>query len=385
MKKLSDYANSSYIQAYNRLNGRSVRRKIVVYVEGYDDIHFWSSVLKPLETEEYYFEVMLPSRSSLGHGKRVVLSNQLGRRLGNYMIACVDADYDYLLNGSTNISQFVCNNPYVFHTYAYAIENLQCYAPSLQGVCTMATLNDHRVFDFEAFLAEYSRIIFPLFVWNVWAYRYGEYKGFTLSDFFAVIQMNDINTYHPERNLQKVQHFVNAKIAKLQKRYQQARKTWKPLRDELLEKGVLPEETYLYIRGHDLFDGIVAPLLSKICEQLRRERENDIRKFAKHDTQMQNELAGYQHATAPSVEMLRKHTGYAASPIYKRIQKDVQAFLHNISMTKTDENSNFSGDIGTERHNNLGFSSGSAPKRNDSPDFSGGNVAEGNDNSDTYF
>ena len=175
--------------------------------------------------------------------------------------------------------------------------------------------------------------------------------------------MNDINTYHPERNLQKVQHFVNAKIAKLQKRYQQARKTWKPLRDELLEKGVLPEETYLYIRGHDLFDGIVAPLLSKICEQLRRERENDIRKFAKHDTQMQNELAGYQHATAPSVEMLRKHTGYAASPIYKRIQKDVQAFLHNISMTKTDENSNFSGDIGTERHNNLGFSDGSATNR----------------------
>ena len=336
MTKLSDLVTSSYIQASNRLNGRNARQKIVVYVEGYDDIHFWSSVLKPLETEQFYFEVMLPSRSSLGHGKRVVLSNQLGERLGNYMIACVDADYDYLLQGATNISEVICNNPYVFHTYAYAIENLQCYAPSLQSVCTMATLNDHRIFDFEAFLAEYSQIIFPLFVWNVWAYRYGEYKGFTLSDFFSIIQLNDVNTHHPERNLQRLTHMVNAKIAKLQKKFPQARKTWKPLRNQLLEMGVIPEETYLYIRGHDLFDGIVAPLLGKICEQLRRERENDIRRLALHETQKQNELAGYQHATAPAIEMLRKHTGYAAAPIYKHIQKDVLTFLQHISIEKND-------------------------------------------------
>ena len=44
------------------------------------------------------------------------------------MIACVDSDYDYLLQGATHTSRYIINNKYVFHTYAYAIENYQCYS-----------------------------------------------------------------------------------------------------------------------------------------------------------------------------------------------------------------------------------------------------------------
>ena len=39
------------------------------------------------------------------------------------------------------------------HTYAYAIENYQCYAEALHEVCVMATLNDHPLVDFVAFYA----------------------------------------------------------------------------------------------------------------------------------------------------------------------------------------------------------------------------------------
>ncbi|MDQ9768464.1 DUF4435 domain-containing protein, partial [Acinetobacter baumannii] len=67
--------------------------------------------------------------------------------MGRCMIACVDADYDYLMQGLTASSHEVCTNPYVFHTYVYAIENFQCYAPALQSVCVMATLNDRPIFD----------------------------------------------------------------------------------------------------------------------------------------------------------------------------------------------------------------------------------------------
>ena len=34
------------------------------------------------------------------------------------MIACVDSDYDYLLQGATHTSRYIINNKYVFHTYA---------------------------------------------------------------------------------------------------------------------------------------------------------------------------------------------------------------------------------------------------------------------------
>ena len=196
--RLNKYVNSDYVSAAQRLRGSGQRRKIVAYVESYDDIFFWRTLLSELETDKIYFEVMLPSRTSLKKGKKTALLHALSPGLGRDMIVCVDADYDYLLADKSN-GNALCHGSnvekpslrcakngskgYVFHTYAYAIENFQCYAPSLHGVCVMATLNDdHSIFDFETFLAEYSRIIYPLFVWNVWAYRYGRFKEFSMAD-----------------------------------------------------------------------------------------------------------------------------------------------------------------------------------------------------------
>ena len=121
--RLADNLNSLYIGAANKLKPKDARQKIVAYVESYADISFWRMVLDEFEDETRYFEIMLPSRSSLGKGKKLALMNQLGSHLGNYMIACVDADYDYLMQGVTPTSRMVNNHPYVFHTYAYAIEN----------------------------------------------------------------------------------------------------------------------------------------------------------------------------------------------------------------------------------------------------------------------
>lgn len=327
MKRLNDHLNSSYISAMNRLNGRHARQRIVAYVESYDDVFFWSNLLRPLETDHYFFEVMLPSRTSLCKGKKIALANDLGSRLGQCMIACVDADYDFLMQGTTPASKEVCGNPYVFHTYVYAIESFQCYAPALQTVCVMCTLNDHHLFDFELFMQQYSEIIWPLFVWNIWCYRYGMYKHFSMLDFYHIVQLNNINLYHPEHTLEHLRHLVNAKINRLQRQFPEGKKTYKPLREELLSLGITPQTTYLYMRGHDLFDGIVVPLLSEVCELLRREREREIRRLAEHNVQMQNELSAYQNAMGSIEEMLRKHTTYTNCPQYKQIQYDISSFI----------------------------------------------------------
>ncbi len=342
-KRLSQNLNSQYVAAANRLAGRRARHRVVAYVESYDDVLFWSQLLRPLETPDLCFEVMLPSRTSLCKGKKTALANDLGPRLGEWMIACVDADYDYLLQGVTENSRQVCHNPYVFHTYVYAIENFQCYAPALDSVCVMATLNDHRLFDFEAFLTLYSETVWPLFVWNVWAYRYGHYTTFSMLDMYHIIAIDQINFYHPETTLNSLRHRVNAKVSRLQRQFPQARSTYKPLDNELRRLGLTPQTTYLYLRGHDLFDGIVAPMLGTVCEALRREREHDIRRLAVHETQHQNELAAYRHAIAPIEEMLRKHTGYTISPLYQRIQQDIRERIVKAEAVVTDSCSGNSG------------------------------------------
>ena len=336
-KRLVDNITTDYIGAGQKLKSKSGRKKIVAYVESYDDILFWRMLLSEVETDEYYFEVMLPSRTSLRKGKKSALMNTLGRGLGVNMIACVDADYDYLMQGSTDISRMICMNPYVFHTYAYAIENFQCYAPSLHNVCVMATLNDHALFDFEQFFTAYSRIIFPLFVWSVWCYRKGLHNSFSMADMCQTIQLDDFRMERAESVLSQVTRKVNVKISQLQHRFPQAKGSYQKLREELIGIGVTPETTYLYVRGHDIFERVASPVMEEVCARLRREREREIRRLAAHNTQCTNELAGYQHSAAQPVEMMRKHTNYRNAPLYQHIISDLRYFLEHLQEDRPNE------------------------------------------------
>lgn len=336
-KRLVDHLTTNYLAAAQRLNPRHWRKKIVAYVESYDDILFWKDLLSKVENSRYFFEVMLPSRTSLQKGKKSALMNTLGAGLGQYMIACVDADYDYLMQGSTEVSRMVCRNPYVFHTYAYAIENFQCYAPALHNVCVMATLNDHAIFDFESFMLAYSKLIYPLFVWSIWCYRNKKHQQFTMADLCQTIAIPDINLRNPENALARIARRVNVRTASLQRGFPEAKGGYQALRNELQQLGVTPETTYLYVRGHDIFDKVVTPIVVEVCDALRREREREIRRYANHQTQCLNELAGYQHASASPEEMLRKHTGFADAPLYHRILQDVRLFLDHIDENRPNE------------------------------------------------
>lgn len=328
MKRLSENISSRYVEAANRLRPNKARRRVVAYVESYDDVLFWRSVLDEFETDDIGFEVMLPSRTNLGKGKKNVLSNVLGDNvLGESLIACVDADYDYLMQGTTPISREIIRNPFVFHTYVYAIENYQCYARGLHEVCVMSTLNDHELVDLEAFMEEYSRIVWPLFVWNVWVYKYNCYSRFTLLDFGGLVSIRDVNPFNPARTLEQLRHTVNRKINWMQQHYPEGKKTYKPLRDQLLALGLTPETTYLYMQGHSVIDGVVLPLLTPICTHLRKEREAEIRRNAVHSQQRQNELACYQRRLGALDQMLRKSNKFLQSEPYGQLRRDLKTFV----------------------------------------------------------
>ena len=90
-KRLSDNLSSLYIGAANRLKPKKARRKIVAYVESYDDVSFWRTLLGEFEDDTRYFEVMLPSKTTLAKGKKSVLMNELGSQLGQNMICLLYA------------------------------------------------------------------------------------------------------------------------------------------------------------------------------------------------------------------------------------------------------------------------------------------------------
>ena len=317
---------SEYIAAANRLKPNKSQVRIVAYVESYDDITFWRDVLDEYETEKVRFEVMLPSRTTLGKGKKTALMNNLGP----YMIACVDADYDWLLQGKTPLSKELCDNKYVLHTYVYAIENYQCYAEGLHRACTRATLNDREVLNLEAYMEEYSKIVWPLFVWNIWVYRRGRDNEFGIMHFMDTVTYHEANIRNPEDTLEYVRRRVNKKINWLHQHFPEGKKTYAPLKDELLAMGLLPEHTYLYIQGHGLKDGVVLPLLNPICHLLRRERERDINSLAMHEVQRQNELSGYRNSSLSIEDALKKSMSYRQSLPYQWLRKDIENVLEEV-------------------------------------------------------
>ena len=330
MKRLVSNISSQWLEAANRLKPRNAPRKIVAYVESFDDIAFWRNILDEYETAQLHFDIMLPSSTTLGKGKKTAMMHHLGP----YMIACVDADYDWLMQGRTAISQTVCQNPYVLHTYVYSIESYQCYAPGLHLACTLATLNDREIVNLTAWLEEYSRIVWPLFVWSVWMYRMGLDNQFGIMQLSDIVRLHDVNPQNPVAALQLVRHRVNRKVNRLQQHYRLAKKTLPPLRDELLAMGLTPEETYLYIQGHALKDGVVIPLLTPICNQLRREREREINRLAVHEQQRTNELASYQHSSQPIEETLKKSTTFKRSRQYQLLRADIMRLIAETGAAK---------------------------------------------------
>lgn len=330
-KGLSSYINTKYIDASDKLK-KAKRKKIVVYVEAYDDVYFWRNILSEFENDERFFEVMLPSKTNLNRGKKVAMMNKLGEGLGARMIACVDADLDYLLQRKTHNSCLMLDNPYVIHTYAYAIENLQCYAPSLHQVCVMSTLNDRHIFDFEAYLKAYSEAVYELFVWAIWIYRTNRFTEFPLNTLNNFINIERLNINNFMDAIEKVRHNANRKVSWMQHHYPDAKGKIGPLKKELEQLGLRPDNTYLYIQGHHLLDNVVSSAMDPVVTILRREREKDIKRLANGNTkQMDNELACYQHSQAPIEQMVRRNTNFRQSEQYQLIKAHIERVLSSFS------------------------------------------------------
>lgn len=326
--RLHDNLTSGYFEAANRLNSKQARRRIVAYVESYDDIFFWRTILSQLETDRIYFEIMLPSRENkLKRGKKAAMMSMLSDKIGGHMIACIDADYDYLLQGITPTSQAILSSPYVFHTYAYAIENMQCYAPALHDVCVAVTLNDHVIFDIERYLREFSEAIYPLFVWNIWYYRTPDYDEFSMTEFLKTIEMGHFSLKNPAQKINNIRRKVESKCRFLQNQNPEATESYEKLKTILEQLGVNPQNTYLFIQGHNLFDKIVLPMLSDICSKLITERQNEISAESLHSTQRHNELSCYTRSIGDIIPLLKKNTGFMRSSQFMQIKADLQRFI----------------------------------------------------------
>ena len=74
-------------------------------------------------------------------------------------------------------------------------------------------------------------------------------------------------------------------------------------------------------------DTVVSPMLSKVCNLLRQERQAEIYHARAHQTQRRNEMTCYENSLQDIKVMLKKNSGYMGSEQFRRVQEDIRNYL----------------------------------------------------------
>ena len=332
MSRLTGRTNSATQEAYNKLY--PTRAKILVFVESPADVSFWYVILQPHEKQiKVRFDVSAYSDNNLTTGKDKL--KKLFENTGQCYLICLDSDYDYLLSDKSDKSKEIKCNPYIFQTYAYAMENLKCYSESLNSLCVKATNSTDDTVDLSKFLEEYSRIIYPLLIWNIY---YNRRKKITFSrkEFGKIVTFGDIepdeynitpNDY--KKKLTIIKSSVTEKLNSFT-----SNKEFTNFSKQLNELGLNETNAYLFMNSHYLHD-FISKFLVAICDALTNKRENDIKQLAKTEKEFVTKKAEYTNKVKNVTLLLDENDKFKDCFLFKKIEKDIQAYLEILKSSET--------------------------------------------------
>ncbi|MBQ3148374.1 MAG: DUF4435 domain-containing protein [Alistipes sp.] len=302
------------------------RRVVKVFVEGYEDVAFWRGIFDHFDNPFLRFEISVPNREDLPKGKKVLMS--MIPQSGEEMLLCVDSDFDYLFGDRTEQSAIINSSEYMFHTYTYATENYLCYAPSLHNVCVKATKNDSHIFDFVEFMAEYSRIIYPMFLWYSYSAQQACQSALPLVDFKNAVRLGYLEVENNGADtLAWLERNIARRLKRLELDHPQIARGLDEFAERLQEKGVTPENTYLFMHGHTLMDNVVMIMLNSVCDKLRTMSINKINSSNKTGLPLKNEMSNYVNSLRSIRDVLLDNENYTSCPLYALLQNDIQDYL----------------------------------------------------------
>lgn len=236
-----------------------------IHLENKNDELFWSKVLH-YAYPKGKFRFIASSRSHTGNDTcGCTQCLQYLDFLDEKFWIGIDSDYRYL-----GEEPYMNARNYVLQTYVYSFENHFCFSTNL-NLALNRTIAPYSIdFDFEIFLKQYSQIIYPLMVWQLYLSDIDP-EAFPKSVFHRLLSVNTPPRFY-ENNGEAVLDVLRIRSKKLQKalkqRYPDADYTWYEARCN--ELGVRRDNAYLFVRGHNLYDLVTymgRKLVSKVREQ----------------------------------------------------------------------------------------------------------------------
>ena len=287
-----------------------------VHVEADQDHRFWDSMFHHFVPNRRFHFISHSRTWSGAEASGVTQCLSFLPYLSKDFFICIDSDYRYIMQEKNiNIQNFI------FQTYTYSIENHYCAAPGLDYVCERTTGEKNGIFNFGFFLQRYSAIVFELFLWHIYS-RSNLQLQFERWEFQDLISIRH-NGHYPDiedngaAELAILKERVEHKLRFLNREFPYVE--IEPIRQRLTDLGIGKDNVYLYIRGHNLFDVVVA-IGRKVCEKLLEHR--------KIQQNNENYTTGDFHSGGHDFENHVKHNfSFGKYTEIAKIEKDINQFF----------------------------------------------------------
>lgn len=228
-----------------------------VHIENKNDEVFWGKVLHEAYPQGK-FRFISASRNISGNmtcGCTQCL--QYKPYLDKKLWIAIDSDYRYLTE-----ERGIDANHYVLQTYTYSFENHFCFPKNCQRAAEALPPGEEQPptfgFSFNNFLRSYSKIIYPLLVWQLYLQTI-DVEAFPKSVFHRLLAV-PVGPKSLEKDGEPILRVLKDRTHKLlthlKRTFPEADTTWYEARCNA--QGVRRDNCYLYVRGHQLYDLIVA-------------------------------------------------------------------------------------------------------------------------------
>lgn len=242
-----------------------------IHIENKNDEVFWGKILQ-YAFPQGKFRFISASRSFSGamtSGCTQCL--QYRDFLDKHFWIAIDSDYRYL-----SLEPEIDVHHYILQTYTYSFENHFCYWKNAQRAlndCTRDVEVDANYFDWHAFLTDYSHLVYPLLVWQLYLEDINS-EAFPKAVFHRLLSV-PFGARSGENNgepvLQVLKRRVHKLLAHLRNSYPDAELT--PYEERCSQLGVHRDNAYLFVRGHQLYDMMIA-MGRKLRSHILHEADN---------------------------------------------------------------------------------------------------------------
>ncbi|MDD4636073.1 MAG: DUF4435 domain-containing protein [Bacteroidales bacterium] len=319
MKRPLYHKERFYQQLAENIKGqvRMLRFDCAAHLEANEDEYFWGRLFKKYAPERRILYMTYSKSPQGNHTTGVGHCLNFSDYLDERFIICIDSDYRRL-EGRRNIDI----EHFIFQTYTYSFENHHCVPEGLDEVILNVCGKENHEVDFYNLIDRYSRALYEPFIWHLYFQEtddtiFSQLELRTMLSLFSGHATTEMGEY-VDKELIRLEQRARSKVRSLQKDYPDV--DLEPLKERLKTIGLLPERTYLFIRGHNIFDSLCR-LGRDICANLLNE--------GKKELDSKKEINDLFDSTYSIKRGLVDNLRYSSYPEINWIEDDIKLFFQN--------------------------------------------------------